>query len=132
VHGELVDQGGGGVVEQVRVVDQQQPYAGQELDRAVQGDRLGQQVGERGEGDLPGLRGAGGPGAVGAADGLGDQAGLAAARRAGHHDAGASGGQGPADPFEFVLPPGERPGRLQRRRVPFVSRHDNQSADTHP
>ncbi|CAM5293594.1 hypothetical protein SHIRM173S_10326 [Streptomyces hirsutus] len=82
-----MDQGGGGVVEQVGVVDQQGPYSGQEPDRAVQGDRFGQQRGEGGERHPVGLRDSGDPGAVGAADGLGDEPGLAPARRSGHHEA---------------------------------------------
>jgi hypothetical protein len=56
VDGELVDERGRGVVEQMGVVDQQQPYAGQELDRAVQGDAFGEQVCERGEGQQSGSR----------------------------------------------------------------------------
>lgn len=55
LHRQLVDQGGRGVVEEVCVVDEQGPYGGEQLDRLVQGDRLGQQVRERGEGDVPGL-----------------------------------------------------------------------------
>lgn len=50
VHGELVDEGGGGVVEQVRIVHQQRADTGQQPDRAVQRDRLRQQMGERREG----------------------------------------------------------------------------------
>ncbi|GAA3308796.1 hypothetical protein GCM10020295_71750 [Streptomyces cinereospinus] len=125
VHGELVDQGGGGVVEQVRVVDQQQPHAGQQAHRPVQGDLLGQQVGEGREGDAAGLGRAGRPDAVGAADGLGDQAGLAAPGGSGHHDAGPAGRERAAHQGEFLLPAGERPGQLQRLRILFVSRHVN-------
>ena len=131
VHGELVDEGSGGVVEQVRVVHQQRADTGQQPDRAVQRDRLRQQMGERREGDGPALGRTGRPGAVGAADRLGDEAGLAAARRARHHDAAPQAGQRPSDQFQFVLPPGERPGQLQRRRVPLVSHHTDMSAATH-
>ncbi|PPS86085.1 hypothetical protein BZZ08_03681 [Streptomyces sp. MH60] len=132
VHGELVHEGGGGVVEQVGVVHQQQPYAGQEVDRAVQGDPLGQQVGEGGEGDVPGLGRPGGPDAVGSAHGLRHEPGLARARRARHHEAAPSGRHGPAHQLQFVRPAGERPGRLQPLRVPQRSRHGNMSRHTHP
>lgn len=130
VHGELVDEGGGGVVQQMRVVDQQQPYAGEQAHRAVQGDGLGQQVRERGEGDAAGLGGAGGAGAVGAAYGLGDQPGLAHARRAGDHDAVPAGRRRAADQLQFLVPAGERPGQLKGLRVLFVSHHVNRSAHT--
>ncbi|CAM5359606.1 hypothetical protein SVIOM342S_01764 [Streptomyces violaceorubidus] len=132
VHGELVHEGGGGVVEQVCVVDQQQPYAGQELDRAVQGDPLGQQVGEGGEGDVPGLGRPGGADRVGAAHGLGHEPGLARARRARHHEPAPAGRHGPAHQLQFVRPAGERPGGLQPLRVPQRSRHGNMSRHTHP
>lgn len=132
VHGELVHEGGRRGVEQVRVVDQQQPYAGQEVYRAVQGDPLGQQVGEGCEGDVPGLGRPGGAGAVGAAYGLRHQPGLARARRTRHHEAAPSGRHGPAHQLQFVRPPGERPGGLQPLRVPQRSRHGNMSRHTHP
>lgn len=131
MHGQLVHEGGRGVVEQVRVVDQQQPYSGKELDRSVQGDRLGQQVGERGERDVPGLRCAGRPGAVAAPHGLGDQPGLAAADRAGHHDAVVARGEGPADQLQLVLASGEPPGQLKGLRIRFECRHGSMSASTH-
>ncbi len=131
VHGQLVDEGGGGVVEEMRVVDQEQPYAGQVLEGAVQGGRLGHEVRERGEADPAGLPGTGHPDAVAAADGLGDEPGFAAARGARDHNAVPSGGQGPADHFEFVLPAGERPRGVQGLRVPSESRHGNRSAVTH-
>ncbi|CAM5401085.1 hypothetical protein SCHAM137S_03278 [Streptomyces chartreusis] len=131
VHGQLVDQGGRGVVEQMGVVDQQQPYAGQMLEGAVQGGRLGDEVRERGEADTAGLGGAGHPREVGAAGGLGDEAGLAAACRARDHDAVPARGQGPADQLQFVLPAGERPGQFQGLRVAYVGRHGNRSAVTH-
>ncbi len=132
VHGELVHEGGGGVVEQVGVVDQQQAYAGQELYRPVQGDGPGQEVGEGGEGDVPGRGRPGRPGAVRAADRFGHEPGLAAAGRAGHHDAAASGGHRPSYQFQFVRPPGERPGRPQCSHVPLRSRHGNMSRPTRP
>lgn len=131
VHGELVDEGGRGVIEQMSVVDQQQPYGGQKLHRPVQVHRLGQQMGERGERDVPGLGRPGHPGAVGAADGFRDEPGLAAARRAGDHDAVVTCGRRAADQLEFVLPAGERPGQLQGLRVPFPSHHTYKSASTH-
>lgn len=132
VHRQLMDEGGGGVVEQVRVVDQEQPYAGQVLEGAVQGGRLRYEVRERGEADPARLGGAGHPRAVGAADGLGDEAGLAAARRTGDHEATAAGGQGVPHQLDLVLPAGERPGQLQGLRVTFEVRHGNRSAVTHP
>ncbi len=133
VYGELVQQGGGGVVQQMGVVDQQQPYAGQEVHRPVQGDGLGQQVGEGGEGDVPGLGRPGGPGAVRAAHGLRHEPGLARPGRSRHHEAAPSGRHGPAHQLQFVRPPGERPGGVQCPRVPRSrSRHGNMSRPTHP
>lgn len=131
LHRQLVDQGGRGVVEEMCVVDQQGPYGGEQLHRLVQGDRLGQQVRERGEGDVPGLGRAGRLGAVRAADRLRDEPGLATARGSRHHDAVPARAQGPADQFQFVLPAGERPGQLKGLRVPFVSRHVSKSTVTH-
>ncbi len=122
MHGELVEQRGGGVVEQVGVVDQQGAYAGQVVQRAVQGGGRGQQRGEGGEREVPALRRPGDAGAVGAAYGLGDESGLAPARRTRHHDAAPGAPQGVAYLLELVLPPGERPGparrRLRRVRLP--------------
>lgn len=135
VQGELVDESGGGVVQQVRVVDQQQPYTGQEVQRAVQCDVVGEQMGEGGEGEVPGLGRPGRPGPVRAAHGLHQQPGLAAARRPRHHQAAASGGHRPAHQLQFVGPSGERPGRPEGLRVAQRSRrnrHDNMSRHTHP
>jgi hypothetical protein len=138
VHGELVDQGGGGVVEQMGVVDQQRPHTGEPAERLVERAGSGQQVGEGGEREVPGARCSGDPGAVGAADGLGDQPGLAPAGRPGHHQAAPGAAQRVADQVEFALPAGERPGRPQGRRVllvrlggiPSQCRHDNRSRAT--
>jgi len=57
--GELVDEGGGGVVQEVGVVDQQQAHGGEEFDGAMERDVLGEEVGEGGEGEVTGLGGAG-------------------------------------------------------------------------
>ncbi len=132
VHGELVHERGRGVVEEVGVVHHQQPHAGEELDRAVQGDAFGEQVRERGEGQPAGLGSPGDLGAVAAPDGLGDQPGLAPARRPGHHDAVPPGRQRTPDQLQFVLPAGERPGQFQGLRVLFESHHADMSRATQP
>jgi hypothetical protein len=120
----------------MRVVDQQQPYAGQEVHRAVEGDVLGQQVGERGERRAAGLGGAGDPGAVRAAQRLGGQPGAAAARRSGDHQAGPAGRRRAADQVEFLLASGERPrqrpGWLKALGVAYGSRHIYGSPGTQP
>ena len=100
------------------VVDQQSPYAREELERAVQGDRLREDVGERGEGDTPGLRRAGHLHAVGAPDGLRDKTGPAVPGGPRHHDAVPFGRQRPSDQLQFEVPAGERPGQFQGLGVP--------------
>ena len=84
VHRQVVDQRRRGVVEQVGVVHDQHAHRPQRLRRLVKGDRVGQQVGERGEGDRPGSRCPGDHDVLHASYGLRPEAGLADPGRADH------------------------------------------------
>jgi len=132
VDGELVDERGGGVIEQVGVVDQQQSYAGQELDRAVQGWTLS---GSRCANAAKGSERVSGVPVI-LAQSLPRTASvirrvLPAAGRTGHHDAGPARRQRAADQLQFVLPAGERPGQFQGLRILFESHHTDRSPVTH-